>query len=434
MDEGANGTTMNIVMLTNTYLPHVGGVAHSVAAFASEYRRRGHRVLIVAPEFENQPAHEPDVIRVPAIQRFNGSDFSAPLPAPGLLKDELDVFHPDVIHAHHPYLLGMTAMRIARQRRLPLVFTYHTRYEEYTHYVGIDFPVFRRFVNELCMRYANLADLVFAPSRSIARILRDSKVVAPIEVVPTGVDVAAFANGDGAGFRRRLGIPQQAFVVGHLGRLAPEKNLEFLTNAVRRFLESEPRAHFLLAGEGPSASMLRTAFTTAGMSTRLHQAGLLHQPDLADAYHAMDVFAFASKSETQGMVLSEAMAAGVPVVGLDAPGVRDIVRDRLNGRLVAHESVDAFVEALQWIASRPSTELRKLQDGARQSAEEMSIQHTADKALACYASLIGKSAVNRQQEDEQWSRLVRLLKIEWEQLSGLAAAAGAALTEDESRD
>src|SRR3990172_3888517 len=126
---------MNIVMFTNTYTPHVGGVARSVEAFSGAYRRRGHRVLVVAPEFADQPQHEEDVVRIPAIQNFNGSDFSVVLPVPGSLDDVLDAFKPDIVHAHHPFLLGNTAVRVARFRELPLVFTHHTLYEQYTHYV-----------------------------------------------------------------------------------------------------------------------------------------------------------------------------------------------------------------------------------------------------------------------------------------------------------
>jgi len=423
---------MNIVMLTNTYLPHVGGVARSVAAFAAEYRRRGHRVRVVAPEFENQPADETDVVRIPAIQHFNGSDFAAPLPVSGLLSEELDAFQPDIVHAHHPYLLGMTAMRIARYRALPLVFTHHTLYEQYTHYVPADSPAFRRFVIELATRYANLCDQVFAPSESIATLLSERGVETPITVVPTGVEVAHFAQGDGAGFRRMLGIPEDAFVVGHLGRLAPEKNLGFLAQAVARFLAAEPRARFLLVGTGPSESAIRAVFDREGLGDRLQLAGILQPPELADAYHAMDVFAFASKSETQGMVLTEAMAAGVPVVVLDAPGVREVVRDRRNGRLLRDETAEAFSAALQWLADLPQEKLRQVSQDALATADGFSMARTADKALACYQALREKSFVTRSQEQERWEQVLRLIEAEWEIIKETAQAAVTALNEPET--
>ena len=420
---------MNIVMLTNTYLPHVGGVARSVAAYSAEYRRRGHCVLVVAPEFDNQPADEVDVVRIPAIQHFNGSDFSAVLPVSGLLTEELDAFQPDIVHAHHPYLLGMTALRIARYRELPLVFTHHTLYEQYTHYVPLDSPAFIRFVIELSTHYPNLCDQVFAPSESIAALLCERGVKAPVTVVPTGVDLAHFARGDGAGFRRKMGIPEAAFVVGHLGRLAPEKNLEFLAGAVACYLKSAPNAHFLLVGEGSSKPAIRAVLQREGVSGRLHHAGILQPPEVVDAYHAMDLFAFASRSETQGMVLTEAMAAGVPVVGLDAPGVREVVRDRHNGRLLFNETVDAFTDALQWIASLSPEKMQQLRCSALQTAEVFSMARTADKALACYEALCAQAFIARPQEYVQWQRVFNLLKAAWDILKGLVGAAGAAFGE-----
>jgi glycosyltransferase involved in cell wall biosynthesis len=325
---------MNILILTNTFTPHVGGVARSVEAVTAEYRQRGHRVRVVAPEFPDMQQDEVDVVRISAIQNFNASDFSVALPIHADLGATLDAFQPDIVHAQHPFLLGMTALRIARYRQLPLIFTHHTLYEQYTHYVPGDSPALKRFAIELATRYANLCDLVFAPSESIQALLQERGVVTPIKVVPTGVQLENFAQGDGRVVREQLRIPKDAFVVGHLGRLAPEKNLEFLAQAVADFVGSHPDAHFLVIGAGPSEDSMRAIFARAGIAARLHIAGILQQQQLADALHAMDVFAFASQSETQGMVLTEAMAAGLPVVVLDAPGAREVVKDQQNGRLL----------------------------------------------------------------------------------------------------
>ncbi|WP_241521138.1 glycosyltransferase [Kineobactrum sediminis] len=414
-------------MLTNTYLPHVGGVARSVAAFTAEYRRQGHRVLVVAPEFEKQPPNEEDVVRIPAIQHFNGSDFSAVLPVSGLLNTELDNFKPDIVHSHHPYLLGMTAMRIARFRQLPLVFTHHTLYEQYTHYVPVDSPAFRRFVIELATRYANLSDQVFAPSESIAKLLHERGTTAPVTVIPTGIKLSDFSNADGGRVRARLGIPDNAFVVGHLGRLAPEKNLEFLATAIARFLKNNAGAHFILAGEGPSAGPVREILSREGVLGQLHDIGIVKHPELADTYAAMNVFAFASTSETQGMVLTEAMAAGVPVVGIDATGVREVIRDEYNGRLLQESTVDDFVAALQWVSASDSKTREALHTAALATAEKFSMERTAGSALACYEKLIAQGAAARAEEYGSWESTMNLVKTEWDIIQGLAAATGAAI-------
>ncbi len=419
---------MNIVMLTNTYLPHVGGVARSVAAFASEFRKLGHRVLVVAPDFEGQPDVEEDVVRIPAIQNFNGSDFSVVLPVSGLLQEELDRFQPNIVHSHHPFLLGMTALRIARYRELPLVFTHHTLYEQYTHYVPADSSTLKRFVIELSTRYANLANQVFAPSESIADLLGKRGVTTPIDVVPTGVDLARFRGGDGGRFRDRHNIPASAFVVGHLGRLAPEKNLSFLADAVVAFLQEHNDAHFLVAGSGSMAAELTRIFQKCGLAARFHLFGTLQSSELCDAYRAMDVFAFASQSETQGMVLTEAMSAGVPVVAVDASGAREVVVDGNNGRLLKEPAVDAFAAALRWVKSLSAQDYQAVKAAALNTAKTFSMANTAKAALTCYQRLTRQSCLLDDSLFQQWLGLQHLIQAEWEIIESVAGAAGNALT------
>src|SRR4051812_29476813 len=328
---------MNICMMTNTYLPHVGGVARSVSTFADEYRRQGHNVLVVAPNFEGRrPPKRAEAIveRVAAIQKFNGSDFSVRLPLAAALSDRLDAFAADIIHAHHPFLLGDPALRIATNKNVPIVFTHHTRYEDYTHYVPFDSPALKAVAINLPTQFANLCDGVIAPSESIAKLIRKRGVTVPIAVVPTGIDVKAFANAEGLAFRQRYQIPPRSFVVGHVGRLAPEKNLDYLAEAAAQFLKRSRDTYFLVVGDGPSAEGMKATFANLGVGNRLVLAGKHTGRSLHEAYRAMDVFAFASKSETQGMVLAEAMAAGLPVVALNAPGVREVMRDGENGAML----------------------------------------------------------------------------------------------------
>ena len=261
--------------------------------------------------------------------------------------------------------------------------------------------------------------------------MRRRDVVVPIDVVPTGVSLKLMSKGSGEGFRAVMGIPQDAFVVGHVGRLAPEKNLGFLAEAVVTFLKSNPRACFLLVGSGPSEPPLRRAFQVAGLGDRLYETGVLTHPILASAYRAMDLFAFASKSETQGMVLTEANAVEVPVVALDAPGVREVVVDGENGRLLREGTVEAFSAALGWLAERSPDQRRKLRQAARAAAEKVSLETTARKALSIYQAMVERGVSGPAEDDTSLSGTLHLIKAEWELLMGLAGAAGAALTSEE---
>lgn len=418
---------MHIVMVTNTFTPMVGGVAQSVSRFTESLRAIGHRVLVVAPEFENMPKHEKDVIRVPAIQNFNGSDFSVRLPIPIFLDDEMQRFQPHVIHSHHPFLMGDTAQRLARKWHIPLLFTHHTMYEQYTHYVPVDSPLIKRFTIELATGYANLCDQVIAPSESVAKILRQRGVKAPITCIPTGVDVEQFRYGNGASFRTQNGIPNDAFVVGHLGRLAPEKNLAFLAKAAARFMRANPKAHFLVVGSGPSMQNIQAIFTEQGINDRLHTPGKMSGKHLIDAYHAMDVFAFSSYSETQGMVLVEAMAAGVPVVALDASGAREVVIDRENGRLLPKQDEQAFADALDWVDSLNPDQSAALHQKAHERAQTFSMTRCTQRLAAIYEALYQGQQSKHVADEGIWQRALEQLNTEWNLWSNFANAMSTAL-------
>jgi 1,2-diacylglycerol 3-alpha-glucosyltransferase len=418
---------MNILMMTNTFTPFVGGVARSVTAFTQECRKAGNRVVIVAPAFEGAPESEEDVIRIPAIQHFNGSDFSVALPVPGYLSLRLEQFKPDIVHSHHPHLLGNTAVRIASRFGRPLVFTHHTMYEHYLHYVPAEASRLQEFVVSLVTGYCNLCDRVIAPSQSVARVLRQRGVETPVSIVPTGVDVQRFGNGDGRRFRRYMGIPQKAFVAGYVGRLAPEKNLSFLAQAMRRYVARRKTAQFLVVGSGPSEGEIREVFDEKGLGGRLCFAGSLDGQDLVDAYHAMDVFVFASYSETQGMVLTEAMAAGKPVVALDAPGVREVVKDRCNGRLLKHRSVSEFAAAVAAIASISPRRREKLKQAAYETAERFSMDRCVCRLLEVYKRALRQKPPGPRDEGV-WHQAAEEIKAEWELLKNMAEAVSHAMT------
>lgn len=424
---------MNICMFTNTYLPHVGGVARSVHFFAEDLRKLGHKVLIVAPTFpdtDNSGRGEDWVLRVPALQNFNGSDFSVRILVPSAIDEEIDVFQPEVIHSHHPFLLGDSAIRAASRRKLPLVFTHHTLYENYTHYVSSESPMMKRLAISLSTEYANLCTRIVAPSESIASLIAKRGVTRPITVIPTGVDVEEFGRGDGTAFRRKHGISKNAFVVGHLGRLAPEKNMDFLCEAVIEAMgqmeQMEQNPLFLVVGAGSSEERIKELFHRVRLDSRLIMAGKKSGADLVNAYHAMDVFVFSSTSETQGMVLVEAMAAGLPVIALDASGVREVVQDGCNGRLLpAETSPRTFAESITAYFSLPE----KAEDWRREAvrtAQRFSRASSAMKMAALYRDLQKEQARKEAAADTiafaPLDELVRSLKIEWEILTEKTSA------------
>lgn len=329
---------MKIAMFTNTYSPTVGGIEKSVATFAEDLRDLGHEVLVVTVR---QTADDPDdegVLRLPAVTGIGSGSWAVKLPGGGLA-ETLDAFAPDVIHAHQPFMLGSHAFRQARLRSVPLVFTNHTLYERYADrsFLG-ELEALERAARALAVVYSNRCDAVIAPTESIAKILRGQGVEPEIAIIPTGIDTERFSGGDGAAFRQTHEIPGDAFVVGHLGRLIPAKRIAFLAEATAAFLTKHPQAFALFCGEGESIATIRQNFDEAGVTDRLVLVGILPEGEIADAYAAMDLFTFASLTDTQGIVLLEAMAAGVPVLALRATGPQDLILDGNCGRLLDPEA------------------------------------------------------------------------------------------------
>lgn len=420
---------MNIALITNTFTPHVGGVARSVEAFRAAFMEQGHEVLIVAPEFPDMPQDERGVLRVPALQNFNASDFSVALPVPTGLRQAMETFAPDVIHAQHPFLLGMTALRLARTLARPLLFTHHTLYERYTHYVPGRSEVLQSFIIELATCYANLADRVIAPSESIRDILLERGVNTPVAVVPTGLDTQHFGSGDGGELRSQSGIGRDAFVVGHMGRLAPEKNIDFLTRAVGEFLDADENRHFLVVGDGESRGELEAIFQARGLAQRLHCTGTLEGKALVNALAACNVFAFASTSETQGMVITEAMAAGLPVVAIKASGVQEVIEDGHNGRLLETPTEAEFAAALEWVGSRGDADRSSLIDCAKSTAQRYSMARCARQALECYRDLHRRDDSDYASGDDLWNQARLRIGAELDILRSLNSAGSEAISQ-----
>jgi len=426
---------MNICMFTNTYLPHVGGVARSVSFFSEDLRKMGHRVLIIAPTFSENNEFDEDqkeILRMPAIQNFNGSDFSVRIALPFIIDKKIDEFGPDIIHSHHPFLLGDAALRAAHRRRLPLVFTHHTLYEDYTHYVPLDSELLKNYVINLATEYANLCTKIIAPSRSIAALLQERGVNKPVEEIPTGVDTEFFARGHGARFRKSYSLSDNATIIGHLGRLAPEKNLEYLAKAVVFFLTENSESFFLVAGSGSSETDIRRIFRENELDGQLIMPGIVEGQQLRDVFKAMDMFVFASKTETQGMVLTEAMATGKPVIALDAPGAREVVQDGENGFLLqSNTSGKDFAKAIA-VLIREIQENDRWRKAALNTAEKFSRKVCAERMVRVYESVLGHTVKENQDGLDlfvDWDRLLRIIKTEWELFSQKTKVASEAIKE-----
>lgn len=378
---------MKIAMFSNTFLPQSGGVTRSLLTARAELAARGHDVLLVAPG-SDAVAQLPWVATVPTWLRVPGTEWPAPIALPLAVRRRVAAFAADIIHAHHPFLLGRSASRLARELAVPCVFTCHTRYDLYARLSRLGGPALERAIGNLVTGFCNDMDCVIAPSRSLRDLLRSRGVYTDIDIVPTGFDADRVLHGDGNRFRAAHGIPHDGFVIGHIGRLTGEKNLDYLLDAIIPVLAARPGARFLLGGDGPKAPHVERRLAAAGLWPQVVATGHLHGRQIADALAAMDVFAFASVTETQGIVLLEAQAAGCPVLALDAPGVRDTV-PLVGGWLLPEDSpAYAFSDALCRLEALPPAHLALFGAQASKVAQETSSGKMAEATLTLYRRMI----------------------------------------------
>ena len=336
---------MRVVFFTNAYKPTVSGVVTSISLFRQGLMDAGHDVHIVAPEQGEYEDEEPYVFRLPAIDLPGEIDLSLAMPLKGLIDTALRGIKPALIHSQHPVLLGDLAATFAHELQIPLVFTFHTRYDEYAQqYVPIAPELAGMVMEQIVSRYLEECTHIIAPTASIRDfILREYDPSAPVTIVPTPVKLSAYDGLAPGHIRADLGL-QDVEVLLFVGRIAGEKGLDFLLRVFARVVAERPRARLLLVGDGPGEDDLRKMARELGIGDRVVFCGAVPHSEVPHYAAAADLFVFSSVTETQGLVLIEAMAAGTPVVAVEAPGSKDVL-DEGGGVLVPLRE-NVFAEAV----------------------------------------------------------------------------------------
>lgn len=336
---------LRVGLFTECYRPIQNGIVASVDASARALRERRHEAIIVTPRMPAYRDEDPSVVRAPSLP--------LPLPTPYRLTVPYvprGVGPLSLVHTHSPFITGMLGAYHARRTRVPLVFTYHTQLDAYSHYVPLEGRAMRRAALLLTRTYADAADVVIVPTRAMERRLRTLGVRGRIVVVPSGIDVAAFARGRRSeALRARFGVAPDERMLLAVGRLGREKNVELTLAAFARV--RLPQARLVIVGDGPHRPELERRARELGIAQRTTFAREFARAALPDAYASADAFAFSSSSETQGLVLVEALAAGTPIVALDTPQTREVIAGA--GTLVADDAL-AFAQALEAVLQAPA--------------------------------------------------------------------------------
>jgi glycosyltransferase involved in cell wall biosynthesis len=348
---------VRVLFISDVYFPRVNGVSTSIATFRQDLANHGVDTQLVAPHYDTPPEgagadgapDEHGVLRVPAARvPRDPEDRRMYWRALTGALDTLPGSDFDLVHIHTPFVAHYAGVRFARRAHIACVATYHTFFEEYLHHYVPLLP--RRFAKLLARRFTRsqcaAVQALIAPSAPMRAVLTGYGVTTPIHVLPTGLAADRFRAGDGGAFRARAGIDAQRPLVTYIGRVAHEKNIGFLVQVFRQVLTCVPEALLVIAGEGPARQPLRQQVAHLGLDRQVHFAGYLERDSaLLDCYAAADVFVFASRTETQGLVLLEAMAQGTPVVSTAELGTRSILLPGC-GALIVPERADAFAAAV----------------------------------------------------------------------------------------
>jgi len=339
---------MKIAIFTNNYLPNPYGVSGSVESFRKVFEKMGHEVFIFAPRWKGYIDKNPNVYRYPAFETNVKIKFPLPIPYSRKISRTLENMDIDIIHSQHPNLLGSAAARWARRKNIPLVFTWHTLYDQYAHFVPF---IPRRIAAWWTIRnariYANCCDMVVTPTPSVIEIIRNWGVTNKnVVAMPTGVEEGQFSDPNREAIRKKYNINDDEILLLLVSRLTAEKNTAFLVNSLSEILRKNNLVKFMICGDGDQKSRLAEIFAEKGVAGKVIFVGIVSDEIKKNYYAAGDIFVYASKSETQGMILTEAMYSGLPIVAVRATGVRDIVENGKTGFLVAEDKKE-FQDAVQ---------------------------------------------------------------------------------------
>ncbi|MEK6646391.1 MAG: glycosyltransferase [Candidatus Firestonebacteria bacterium] len=381
---------MNIGIFTDDYLPSVDGAVTSIITFAKEFKKLGHTVYIIAPEYPNYTDEEKNIIRLKSIPAPFPPKYRWCLSWLVNLEEKLKGIDLDIIHIQSPFPVGFLGIKEARKRKIPIVNTYHTLYPAYILSYMTFLPKWAGKIVEKYSAWAcNKSDLIISPSPQMKDALVEYGVTAKIEVLPTGIDLEKLlVKSDADDFKKKYKIGSDERILLFMGRLGREKNVEFLIKALPKIIEKVPNVRLVISGEGVAKDEILNTAKSLGVIDKVLLLGFLSHNDWINAYGAAELFTFASLTETQGLVLLEAMALNTPVVAVGAMGVLDVMKNERGGLLSKVDTND-FADKVVKILTDKELYQRKLKE-AKELALEMSSKTMSDKLLALYEGLLKK--------------------------------------------
>ena len=392
---------MKILLISDVYFPRVNGVSTSIRTFTEQLQMLGHTVHLIAPDYGIVTEDEAWMTRVPARSiYFDPEDKLMKVGEILKLLPSLKSQQFDLVHIHTPFIAHYAGLKLGKLLQIPVVETYHTFFEDYLHHYlpWIPRKLAKGMARFISKKQCNQVDAIVAPSQPMLDVLRTYGINTQAEVIATGLQAHSFAEADGDAFRQQYAIDIARPMLLYVGRVAFEKNIHFLLKVVKQLSAVMPKVLFVITGEGPAEASLRAAVKTLGIESNVQFIGYLNrEKELNACYKAADIFVFASKSETQGLVLLEAMAQGTPVVAIAELGTASILVEG-EGAMIAPEDEAAFMQKVRSLLANP-VHCKYLGERAKSYAQNnWSAAKQAERVVQFYGELLNRHAVKHERK------------------------------------
>ncbi len=414
---------LKILFISDVYFPRINGVSTSINTFVRQMQSLGHEVHLIAPDYEIATADE-----AKNSEANNNNDWIRRIPARSIYFDpedklmkygeamkllpELEKEKYDIIHVHTPFVAHYLGLKLASALNIPCIETYHTFFEDYLHHYlpWVPKSLARCMARMISKRQCNAVNAIVAPSQPMLDVLRGYGVKVPAEVIPTGLQEHSFKEADGQAFRLKYGIALDRPMLLYVGRVAFEKNIHFLLEMTKILIEKRPDVLLVVTGEGPAEVSLHKLAKTLGLENNIKFIGYLDRStELNACYESADIFVFASKSETQGLVLLEAMAQGTPVVAIAELGTASILIEG-KGALIANDNTLEFAERVHQLLIYPEQRFELGRRAKAYALEKWTAKLQAERMISFYTALTYRQSsaeqvmqVQRQMSSQQVS-------------------------------
>ncbi|MCL5986237.1 MAG: glycosyltransferase [Actinobacteria bacterium] len=383
---------MKIGIFTNNYKPLISGITTSISLSMAELRKNGHEVFIFAPDYPDYIDDDPCIFRYPSISTYLHPNFRIPISFSPQVDRKIKDIGIEIVHSQHPFALGPHGYHLGRRSGIPIVFTYNSIYENFSHNVPLPKPIVDWYSINQSINFSNKCDLVIVPTQAVADLIKMRGVKKPVKVISSGIDFSYIERADPKRVLEKYPQLTGKNILLYIGRTSAEKGVDFLVRVFSKVAEKKDDVYFLVVGS-PETAEIPKMVIELGLTDRVIMADDVSYEEVFDYYLAADIFIFASYGETQGLVLTESLSTGLPIVAVKAIGVNEVIDDNITGILVNRDE-DLMMDRIIYLLDNPN-ELKRLSQNASVKARKYSIQDMTIELEKIYEELLRKYARNK---------------------------------------